>query len=272
MVASTGSGAGKQRGNQRLCRRHGKGVTIFTSGTTRIYTENQMFIGHFGIALGAKKYAPRVSLGMLFLACQLADLLWPSLVLLGIETFAIEPGNTVLTPLSFTHYPYSHSLLALLLWSALLAGLYSLLRHPGKRAALVIGIVAVSHWLLDFLTHRPDLPVTPSEAVLLGLGLWNYPLLAIPLELSLFGLGLWMYLHHTCALDKTGRYGLWALAAFLLAIHLANIAGPPPPSVAVVTWSAQALWLLVAWGFWIDRHRVPIAADRGPEMDSRGSR
>ena len=96
-----------------------------------------MFIGHFAIGLGAKKYAPHVSLGVLFLACQLADLMWPSLVLFGIEKFEIEPGNTVLTPLHFTHYPYSHSLVALSVWGVLLAGLYSLMQRGGKRAALV---------------------------------------------------------------------------------------------------------------------------------------
>ena len=217
-----------------------------------------MFVGHFGIALGAKKYAPQVSLGVLFLACQLADLIWPSLVLLGIETFEIEPGDTVLTPLHFTHYPYSHSLLALFVWGVLLAGLYSLLQHGGRRAALVIIVVVVSHWFLDYLTHRPDMPVTINEATLVGLGLWNYPYLAVPLELMLFALGTWIYVRHTRALDKIGIYGLWGLGIFLVAIYIANIAGPPPPSVAAVAWSAQALWLVVLLGFCIDRHRVPV--------------
>ena len=221
-----------------------------------------MFVGHFAVALGAKKYAPHVSLGVLFLACQLADLIWPSLVLLGIETFEIEPGNTVLTPLHFTHYPYSHSLLALFIWGVLLAGFYSLLQRRIRRSALVIVIVVVSHWFLDFLTHRPDMPVTMNDATLVGLGLWNYPVLAVPLELMLFALGIWIYVRHTRALDKIGNYGLWGLGIFLVAVYTANILGPTPPSVTVVAWSAQALWLLVIWGFWIDRHRVPVIDDR----------
>jgi len=221
-----------------------------------------MFIGHFAIAFGAKKYAPHVSLGLLFLACQLADLVWPSLVLLGIETFEIEPGNTVLTPLSFTHYPYSHSLLALLIWSALLAGLYSLLRQGGKRAAMVIALVAVSHWFLDFLTHQPDMPITFNESTLVGLGLWNFPVSAISLELLLFALGVWIYVRQTRALDKIGIYGIWGIVMFLVTIYVVNIFGPPPPSIAAVAWSAQALWLLVALGFWVDRHRVPVVEDR----------
>ena len=220
-----------------------------------------MFIGHFAIAFGAKKYAPRVSLGMLFLACQLADLVWPSLVLLGIETFKIEPGNTALTPLRFIHYPYSHSLLALLLWSVLLAGLYTLLHRSGKKVAMVIAVVVFSHWILDFLTHRPDMPITLNDTTHVGLGLWNYPFLAVSLELLLFALGIWIYVRQTRALDKAGRYGLWGLGIFLLTVYLANIFGPPPPSVTAVAWSAQALWLIVAWGFWVDRHRLPVVDD-----------
>jgi len=221
-----------------------------------------MFIGHFAIALGAKKYAPHVSLGLLFLACQLADLIWPGLVLLGIETFEIEPGNTALTPLSFTHYPYSHSLLALSMWSIVLAGFYSLLRSGGKRAAMVIALVAVSHWFLDFLTHRPDMPITFNEETLVGLGLWNFPVTAVSLELLLFALGVWIYVRQTRALNNIGVYGIWGIVLFLVTIYLANILGPPPPSVAVVAWSAQALWLLVALGFWVDRHRAPVVEDR----------
>lgn len=220
-----------------------------------------MFIGHFAVALGAKKSAPTVSLGVLFLASQLADLVWPNLVLLGVENFQIEPGNTVLTPLRFTHYPYSHSLLALFVWGISLAGVYVLLRKGGIRAFAVIAIVVISHWLLDFVTHRPDMPITLNETTLVGLGLWNYPLLAIPVEMLLFGLGIWIYRRHTRAVDKIGSYGLWGLVIFLLTIYLANIFGPPPPSVAAVAWSAQALWLIVAWGFWIDRHRVPVMRD-----------
>ena len=221
-----------------------------------------MFIGHFAIAFGAKKYAPHVSLGLLFLACQMADLVWPNLVLLGIETFEIEPGNTVLTPLRFTHYPFSHSLLALLLWSALLAGFYLLMQRGAKRTAMVIALVAVSHWFLDFLTHRPDMPITFNEATLVGLGLWNYPVLAIPLELLLFAIGVWIYIRQTRALDKIGIYGLWGIVIFLVTIYFANIFGPTPPSVLAVAWSAQALWLLVVAGFWVDRHRVAVVEDQ----------
>jgi len=218
-----------------------------------------MFIGHFAMALGAKKYAPQVSLGVLFLACQLADLIWPSLVLLGVEKFAIEPGVTVMTPLDFQYYPWSHSLLALLVWAVLFALLYTALRRAGTRAAIVIGLLVLSHWLLDVLTHRPDMPVTLGDAGRIGLGLWNHPVPAIGLEVLLFAIGVWLYTQSTRALNRQGSIGFWALVVFLLLVYAANLLGPPPPSVKAVAWSAEAIWLLVAWGFWVDHNRADRA-------------
>ncbi len=218
-----------------------------------------MFIGHFALAFGAKKFAPQVSLGILFLACQLADIIWPNLVLLGIEALEVEPGITVMTPLNFVHYPYSHSLIALLLWGAIFAVLYALLRRSGTKAAIVIGMLVLSHWVLDVLTHRPDMPISLADSSVIGFGLWNFPVFAIPLELILFGVGIWLYLRHTRPLDRQGSIGFWALTLFLLAVYAANLLGPPPPSSAAVAWSAQALWLVIAWGFWVDHHRKPRA-------------
>ena len=218
-----------------------------------------MFIGHFALAFGAKKFAPQVSLGILFLACQLADIIWPNLVLLGIEALEVEPGITVMTPLNFVHYPYSHSLIALLLWGAIFAVLYALLRRSGTKAAIVIGMLVLSHWVLDVLTHRPDMPISLADSSVIGFGLWNFPVFAIPLELILFGVGIWLYLRHTRPLDRQGSIGFWALALFLLLVYAANLLGPPPPSSVAVAWSAQALWLIIAWGFWVDHHREPRA-------------
>jgi membrane-bound metal-dependent hydrolase YbcI (DUF457 family) len=217
-----------------------------------------VFIGHFAIALGAKKYAPQISLGILFLACQLADIIWPNLVLLGIEIFEVEPGNTAVTPLNFIYYPYSHSLVALLIWSVLFAAIYTLLRHSGFRAAIIIAVVVFSHWILDVITHAPDMPITLTGSDRIGLELWNHPYIAVPFELLLFAIGFGLYAHNTHALNKRGSLGMWGLAIFLVVIYFANIFGPPPPSVSAVAWSAQAIWLIVAWGFWVDRHRESI--------------
>ena len=215
-----------------------------------------MFIGHYALALAAKKIAPQVSLGILFLACQLADIIWPNLVLLGIEALEVDPGNTVITPLNFQHYPYSHSLVAMVLWSAIFAVTYALLRRSGTKAAIVIALLVLSHWFLDVLTHRPDIPITLSDSSVIGLGLWNYPVIAVPLELVLFGAGVWLYIRHTKPLDRQGSIGFWGLILFLLVVYSANLLGPPPPSSTAVAWSAQAVWILIAWGFWIDYHRT----------------
>ena len=215
-----------------------------------------MFIGHFAMGFGAKRFAPQVSLGILFLACQLADLIWPNLVLLGIEHLSIEPGATVMTPLDFSSYPYSHSLVALLVWASIFALLYMALSRSGHKAAVVVAALVFSHWVLDVLSHRPDMPITLGEASKIGVGLWNYPLIAIPVELLLFATGVWIYSRCTKPRNRKGSIGLWALVLFLLIIYLANVLGPPPPSTAAVAWSAQAMWLIVAWGFWVDRHRA----------------
>ena len=216
-----------------------------------------MFIGHFALAFGAKRVAPAVSLGTLFLSAQLADLLWPTFVLLGFERFAIAPGITAVTPLDFISYPYSHSLLALSLWGALAALLYIAFRR-NVAAAVTIALLIVSHWILDVITHRPDVPLAFGETRL-GLGLWFSIPATLIVESVLFIVAIAVYVRATRARDRMGSVALWALIAFLFVISIANVFSPPPPSVAAVAWTAQAIWLLVLWGYWIDRHRVPRA-------------
>src|SRR6188472_351869 len=128
-----------------------------------------MFIGHFAVAFAAKRAAPAVSLGTLFLACQFADLLWPNLVLAGVEHLAIAPGITAVTPLDFQSYPYSHSLLALAIWAALAAVVYKLFRGATPLGALlVVAGLVLSHWVLDVISHRPDMPITIGSDTKLG--------------------------------------------------------------------------------------------------------
>lgn len=218
-----------------------------------------MFIGHYGLALASKRFAPGVSLGALFLAGQFADLLWPTLVLAGVESFTIRPGITAVTPLDFEHYPYSHSLLALIVWGALFGLAYRIVTHSSRRAALVLFALVVSHWVLDVVVHRPDMPLAPGLGTRIGFGLWNSLPGTLAVEFLLFGIGAVGYLKSTAARDRIGSIGSWALLSFLAIVELANLLGPPPPSVLAVTWSAQALWLLVLWGYWVDRHRDPIA-------------
>jgi hypothetical protein len=216
-----------------------------------------MFIGHFALGFGAKRWALAVSLGTLFLAAQFVDLLWPTLLLLGIEHVRVVPGITAFTPLDFTHYPVSHSLLAGVGWGIALGGGYALLRR-NRRAAVVIGLLVLSHWMLDFVTHRPDLPILPGVDARAGLGLWHSIPATLVVELAIFAGGLALYARATAAVDRIGRWGLWALVAFLLAIYAANVWGPPPPDEAAIAWVDHAQWLLVLAAYGLDRHRAAV--------------
>lgn len=220
-----------------------------------------MFLGHFAVGFGAKAAAPKVSLGSLFLAAQFIDLLWPSLLLLGLEQVRIAPEHPPGPPLEFIHYPISHSLLAVLGWSALIGGAYFLLRREG-RGALVMGLAVLSHWLLDLLVHYPDLPLYPGASPKLGLMLWSLPEIEMIFELGLFVAGIGLYLRVTRPMDRTGKWALAGLALFLIAIQVSNSLGPPPPSVTALAWVGQAQWLLVVWAYWVDRHRRPVTSFR----------
>lgn len=216
-----------------------------------------MFIAHFGVGFGAKKIAPAVSLGTLFLAAQFIDLLWPTLLMLDLEQVRIQPGATVVTPLLFVNYPISHSLLAVLGWGALLAIAYIWFAR-NVRDGLILGALVVSHWLLDVLVHRPDLPLLPGGETMVGLHGWSSLPLTLALEGSLFALGIWLYARATTALDAKGRWGFYALVAFLALIYAGNLFGEPPPNEQILAWVGQAQWLLVLWGYWLDRHRHAV--------------
>ncbi len=220
-----------------------------------------MFIGHFGVGFAGKRFAPSLSLGTLFLAAQFLDLLWPTLILLGVEKVRIVPGITRLTPLDFYHYPISHSLAAAVCWSVLIA-LLVLWAKRKVAPAVVAGVLVTSHWFLDLLVHRPDLPLIWGSPLRFGFGLWNSVAGTLIVELSIFAVGLAVYVAATTPRDRIGSWSLWALVGFLLAVYLVNLFGPPPPSVKAIGWAGEAMWLLVVWGYWIDRHRRPRAGSR----------
>jgi hypothetical protein len=214
-----------------------------------------MFIGHFALALGAKKTTPSVSLGTTFLACQFADLLWPTLVVLGIESVEVDPGNTLVTPLNFVSYPYSHSLVMLMVWAGLFALVYRFIRGWNQAAIITVVALVLSHYLLDVITHRPDLPITIHGSRRLGLGLWNHPGTTLAVELTLFIIGGALYTSVTVARDAIGRIGFWALYVVLVAIYFAALYGPPPPNTAAVAIAGHLSWLFVIWAYWVDHHR-----------------
>lgn len=214
-----------------------------------------MFLGHFGVALAAKRMDPRLSLPTCFAAAQLPDLIWPVLVLAGVEKVTIAPGDTVITPLRFDSYPISHSLLMVTVWAAVYGGLH-FARKRRARAAFVLAGLVLSHWVLDFVSHRPDMPIYPGSARRVGLGLWNSVPGTLAAEALLFVGGIVLMLSVTRARDAVGRWGLASLLGFLAVIYAASVFGPPPPSVPAVAWTGVAGGIvLVAWAAWADGHR-----------------
>ncbi len=220
-----------------------------------------MFIGHFAVGLAGRRLTPRVSLGTWFLSVQWLDLVWPLLLLTGLEQVRIDPGNTAVTPLDFYDYPITHSLVAVLVWSIVFGGVFYA-RRLDLLAALLLGAGVASHWFLDALTHRPDLPLWPGGPVV-GLELWRSVPLTVTIETAMFAAGVLLYVKATRPLDRTGRIALWSLVGFLYAIYLANVFGPPPPSIGGLEGGALAAWLLVPWAYWIDRHRESEARSSG---------
>jgi hypothetical protein len=217
-----------------------------------------MFVGHFAVALAAKKVARKTSLGTLAIAVTFVDMLWPVFLLLGIEHVRIDPGNTAFTPLDFYDYPISHSLLTVVGWSMGFGLAYYLIRRSMK-SALILAACVVSHWVLDFVSHRPDMPLMPGMKMYVGLGLWNSVPATILVEGALFAAGIFVYLRSTVALDRTGHYAFWSFIIFLLLAWIGNIVGGAPPSVTALVWGAMSAWLLIIWTYWIDRHRRPVS-------------
>ena len=216
-----------------------------------------MFIGHFGVGFAAKAVAPKTSLGTLFLAAQFIDLLWPTFLLLGIESVRIDPHATAVTPLDFVHYPFSHSLLTVLGWALLVGGGYYAIRRY-VRGAMVLAALVVSHWLLDAIVHSPDLPLYPGSRVFIGLGLWSSLAGTLVLELAIFAAGVGLYLKSTRPMMRRDLV-LGSLVAVLVLIYLGNLFGSPPPNAMAIAWVGQAQWLLVLWGYWADRRRAPAS-------------
>ena len=221
-----------------------------------------MFVGHLAVALAAKRMEPRVSLSASVAAAFGLDLLWPVLLLLGVETVRINPGDTAFTSLAFDSYPWSHSLLVVLGWSA--AGVFlGRVLFSSWRAGTTLGGLVLSHWVLDWVTHRPDLPLWPAGPVV-GLGLWNSVLGTIIVEASLLFVGLWLYVGTTFARDRIGHGSLISLVGVTGLIWATQPWAPLPPSTTAVAYGALILWLLPPWAAWIERHRDFVAGEPEP--------
>ena len=215
-----------------------------------------MFIGHFAVAFATKKVAPRASLGTLVLAAPFLDAVWSVLVLLGVERFRIAPGFTAINPFDFVYYPWSHSLLMTVVWALLFAFVYFAVRGD-RGGAVWVGIAVASHWVLDFVSHRPDMPLYPGGEERLGLGLWQSLPATFAVEGLLFVAGIALYMRSTRNKDYIGTIAWWAMIGLLLALCIPGPWSPPPPSEnAVAIIGIVALAIFGPWSYWIDRHRA----------------
>jgi LexA-binding, inner membrane-associated putative hydrolase len=214
-----------------------------------------MLVGHIAVGLAAKRITPRVSLGTLVLAAVLPDLLWCIFLLAGIEHVALNPGRGAVNYLAASDIAFSHSLLMDGAWAALFAVAYFLARHYARGAWVVFAAV-MSHWLLDFVAHGPDMALAPGVDRHFGLGLWNSVAATVIVEGGMWVAAIIIYVRATRAQGRTGVYAFWIVAAFLTLAWRGNIAGAPPPSVRAMAAGSLIFFLcVVAWAYWMNRLR-----------------
>jgi hypothetical protein len=200
-----------------------------------------MFLGHFAAALVAGRVEPRLRLGTALVAAQLPDVLWPYFLLAGVERVTIAPGDTAVTPLRFDYYPWSHSLLMVAVAGLALTGV-SMLAGAPRRAAAFLAPLAVSHWLLDAWSHRPDMPLHPWDGPLIGLGLWSSRHLTMAVEGVMFGTAVAFFVR-----GRRRGPAFWGLIAFFVLTYVANLFGPPPPGVTALALLMLPLAPLLWW-------------------------
>jgi LexA-binding, inner membrane-associated putative hydrolase len=215
-----------------------------------------MFIGHFAVGFASKRFAPRTNMAVLIAAPLFLDILWPFFLLFGWEHVRIDPGNTRFTPLDLFDYPWSHSLLMSVVWATVFALIYYFVARywPGT---IVVWMGVVSHWVLDWITHRADMPLYPGGPRF-GLGLWNSIRGTMVVELAMFAVGVWMYVNTTRARDRIGQYAFIAYVVLLLAAYIGDRFGGPPENVLrdIVWPGIIAEVILLLWPWWFDRHRI----------------
>lgn len=216
-----------------------------------------MLVGHHAIGFVTKPLAPRVSLAALQVACVFPDLLTFALQLVGIEHARVVRSITAFSPLDGYDVGVSHSLAASVVWAALFAGAYFLVRHD-SRSALVLSGVVFSHWVLDFISHRPELPLVPGGSRLVGLGLWNSIPLTFIVEGSLWIAGILVYVRATKPISRPGTVSLFAFITILTLAWIATPFAPQPPGdfrpAALLTLLALYSGLF-ALAYWIDVSR-----------------
>jgi hypothetical protein len=217
-----------------------------------------LFVGHYAVALALKKFEKRASLGVLFIAVQFVDILFMPFVMLGIERMNIIPRFTESTHFQLEYMPYTHGLIASVLWAALSFVLFRWTFVKDRSVAIVVSLAVFSHWVLDLITHTPDLPLLADDSIKLGLGLWNNAAATFSLEAILLVGALMLYLKATRASTKLGKYGMAVFVTLLILINIFNIFGPPPQggTMELTIMGLSAYILFAAVAFWLDRKRV----------------
>ncbi len=220
-----------------------------------------MFLGHLAVGFAAKRAAPKASLGVLLAASELIDLLAPAFFLLGWEQVRFETTGNAFTRASF-YYPFSHSLAMTFVWAALAGFLYWIITRY-RTGALVVGLAVLSHWVLDFISHKPDMPLYPGDSPLVGLGLWYSLAWTAIVELLMLAAGVWIYIRMTRPRDRVGLYGPWTFVGLMVVLYILDITGPPPPNPAVFARVGLAFGLFFFYVAWFDRHREVKPRDAG---------
>lgn len=214
-----------------------------------------MHVGHFAVGFVAKRIEPKLSLGTLMLAAMLSDFLWAIFLIAGIEHVQFKPGRGAANYADAYDIALSHSLLMNVIWGAVFAAIYFLWRRY-MRGALVIFAAVVSHWLLDFVAHRPDMSLAPGTRSVFGLGLWTSLPATIIVEGGFWLLAIILYARSTRPKNRWGIYAFWSVIVLLTLSWYNNIVGPPPPSVLVAGISSLIYFsLVVAWAYWMNRLR-----------------
>ena len=218
-----------------------------------------MFIGHFAVGLASKRAAPRTSLGWLMAAPMALDLLFPILLVAGIERASVVPNSDPFLRMSLDAIPWSHSLATSALWSVLGGGIYWLATRY-QRGAIVIALGIFSHWLLDAITHTPDMPLWPGSTTNIGLGLWRSPAVTIVIEMAMFLGAAWLYARTTRARDAVGRWAFIAFVVVWVVAYIASTLPGPLPSVRAMEYGSLVTFLIPVWAWWFDAHRQVTAS------------
>jgi hypothetical protein len=216
-----------------------------------------MFVGHLAVALGAKSIDRQTPLSLLIGASFGIDLLWPVFLLAGIETVEIDLGNTAFTPLNFVSYPWSHSLLTVLGWSLLLGFIVKRVGFS-KRSSVLVGGLVTSHWVLDWFTHRPDLPLWPGGE-LTGLGLWNSIPGTYVVEGAMLVIGTYLFLQTAKPNGWKGWLAISSLLVLVVAIWGSQPFSPPPPGSEAIAIVGLTMFFLPLWGMWIERQSIQLS-------------